>query len=95
MFTNGHKISLYIYAYISISIYKCVCVCACVRVCVNEYLLKKEVICDVLLWTPSHQHTRARCPTIIYILQLCSDTGYCLEDLLRALADWDGLRVRD
>ena len=50
---------------------------------------KDELISHVLLWTPSHGWAKAERPARTYIQQLCTDTGYCLEDLLGASDDRD------
>ena len=49
---------------------------------------------DILLWTPSHERAKTRRPTRTYIQQLCADTGCSLEDLMGAMDDRDGWRVR-
>ena len=53
---------------------------------------KDELISDVLLWTPSHGR-----PARTYIQQLCTDTGYSLEDHSGVMDDRDGWweRVRE
>ena len=48
-----------------------------------------ELISNVLLWTPTHGHTSVDRLAKTYIHQLYADTGCCLEDLLRAMADRD------
>ena len=52
---------------------------------------KDELISDVLLWTPLHEQAKAGRPARTYILQLCADTGYSLEDFAGAI---DGLQER-
>ena len=52
------------------------------------------IISDILPWTPSHGRAKAERPARTYILQLCADTGYSLEDLLGAVDDRDGWRKR-
>ena len=54
-------------------------------------LLEKQGQTHKLLWTPVHRHTSFGQPRKTYINQLCVDTGYCLEDLPRAVTDWNGL----
>ena len=56
-----------------------------------------ELIRDVLLWTPTHGRAKAGRPARTYIQQLCEDTGYCPEDLPRAMNDREEWResVRD
>ena len=53
------------------------------------YRSKDELISDILPWTPSHGRPKTRRPARTYIQQLCTDTGYDLEDLLGAMDDWD------
>ena len=58
---------------------------------------RDKLISDVLLWTPTHGHTKAGRPARTYIQQLCEDTGCCPEDLPEAMNDrekWQE-RVRD
>ena len=45
-------------------------------------------------WTPTNRHTGFCRPAETYIHQLIVDTGYRLEDLSRARADWDRWRER-
>ena len=47
---------------------------------------------DILRWTPSHGWAKAGQPGRTYIQQLCTDTGYSLENLLRALEDRESWR---
>ena len=54
-----------------------------------------ELISEVLLWTPSFGRTSVRQPARTYLQQLCTDTGYGLEDLPEAMDDRDGLRERE
>ena len=58
---------------------------------------RDKLISDVLLWTPSHGQAKAGRPALIYMQQLCSDTGCSPEDLLKAIDDREGWqeRVRD
>ena len=42
---------------------------------------KQKLASDLLLWTPSHGHTRVGRPAITYIDQLSRDTGCFPEDL--------------
>ena len=53
-----------------------------------------ELISDILQWTPSHGRAKAGRPARTYIQQLCTDTGYSLEDLLGAMDDRDGGREK-
>ena len=46
---------------------------------------RDELICDVLLWTPTYGRAKAGRPARTYIQQLCEDTGCSLEDLLEAM----------
>ena len=58
---------------------------------------RNELICDVLLWTPTYDRAKAGRPARTYIQQLCKDTGCSPEDLPEAMNDrekwWE--RVRD
>ena len=53
---------------------------------------RDELICDILLWTPSHGQTKAGRPVRNYTQQLCTDTGCSLEDLPQAMDDREELR---
>ena len=58
---------------------------------------RDELICDVLLWTPTYGRAKARRPARIYIQQLCEDTECSPEDLLEEMnyrEEWRE-RVRD
>ena len=58
---------------------------------------RDELIRDVLLWTPTYGRAKAGRPARTCIQQLCEDTGYCREDLSRAMngkEEWRE-RVRD
>ena len=55
---------------------------------------RDELIRDVLLWIPTHGHAKAGRPARTYIQQLCEDTGYCPEDLPRAMNDREEWRER-
>ena len=55
---------------------------------------RDELIRDVLLWIPTHGRAKAGRPARTYIQQLCEDTGYCPEDLPRAMNDREELRER-
>ena len=55
---------------------------------------RDELISDVLLWTPTHDHAKAGRPARTYIQQLCEDTGCCPEDLPRAMNDREEWRER-
>ena len=46
---------------------------------------KTELVSVFLLWVPPHRFTSAGRPAKTYIHQLCTDTGYCLKDSLRAM----------
>ena len=48
---------------------------------------RDELIRDVLLSTPTHGRAKAERPARTYIQQLCEDTGFCPEDLPRAMND--------
>ena len=63
----------------------------------NLFIYFTELICDVLLWTPSHGRAKAGQPARIYMQQLCADTGCSPEDLPEAMDDRVGCRegVRD
>ena len=53
---------------------------------------KNELISNVLLWTPSHGYASVGRPTRTYLQQRHMDTGYSLEDLLKAMDDRDEWR---
>ena len=55
---------------------------------------RDELIWDVLLWIPTHGRAKAGRPARTYIQQLCEDTGYCPEDLPRAMNDREEWRER-
>ena len=55
---------------------------------------RDKLISDVLLWTHTHGRAKAGWPARTYIQQLCEDTGYCPEDLPRAMNDWEEWRER-
>ena len=55
---------------------------------------RDELISDVLLWTPTHGRAKAGRPARTYIQQLCEDTGYCPEDLPRAMNNREKCRER-
>ena len=55
---------------------------------------KDELICDILLSTPSHGRAKAGRPAKTYIQQLCVDTGCSLEDLPGAMDDRERWRER-
>ena len=55
---------------------------------------RDELIRDVLLWIPTHGRAKAGRPARMYIQQLCEDTGYCPEDLPRAMNDREEWRER-
>ena len=61
------------------------------------YLLRDELIRDVLLWTPTYGRSKAGRPARTYVQQVCEDTECSLEDLPEAMNDrekwWE--RVRD
>ena len=51
---------------------------------------KDELIRDPFLWTPTHKYINMGRPTKIYNHQLCTNIGYRLEHLSRAMASIDG-----
>ena len=53
-----------------------------------------ELVCYVLLWTPSQRRAKAGRPARTYIQQLCADTGCSPEDLPKAIGDKKGWRER-
>ena len=55
---------------------------------------RDELISDVLLWTPTHDRTKAGRPARTYIQQLCEDTGCSPEDLPEAMNDREKWRER-
>ena len=48
---------------------------------------RDELVCDVLLWTPSCRQSKAGCPVQTYISQLCANMGCCPQDLSKAMDD--------
>ena len=56
--------------------------------------IRDELISDVLLWTPTHDHAKTGRPARTYIQQLCEDTGCCPEDLPEAMNDREKWRER-
>ena len=54
---------------------------------------RDELICDVLLWTPTYGQEKAGRPARTYLQQLSEDTGCSPEDLPGATKWWE--RVRD
>ena len=50
---------------------------------------KDKLISNVLLWTPTDEHTSVDQPAKTYIHQFCMDTGCHLEDLLRVMTNRD------
>ena len=56
------------------------------------YWPQPETHIDVLLWTHTHVCASVGRPAKIYRHQIFTDTGYSLEDLLRAIDDRDGWR---
>ena len=61
------------------------------------WIVRVELISDVLLWTPSHGREKAGRPARTYIQQLCVDTEKSPGDKPEAMDDRDGWRemVRD
>ena len=55
---------------------------------------KDELISYVLQWTPSNGRADVERPARAYLQQLCTDSGYSLEDLPGAMDDWVGWRER-
>ena len=55
---------------------------------------KHELISDVLLWTPTYGQAKAGRPALIYVEQLCEDTGCSPEDLPKEMNDWEKWRER-
>ena len=55
---------------------------------------KGELISDVLLWTLAYGQAKAGRPALIYIKQLCEDTGSNPEDLPEAMNDREKWRER-
>ena len=51
---------------------------------------RDELINGILQWTSSHGRAKAGRPARTYIQQLCTDTGYSLEDLPGAMDNWNG-----
>ena len=55
---------------------------------------RDELICDVLLWTPTYGWAKAGRPARTYIQQLCEDTECSPEDLPEAMNDREKWRER-
>ena len=55
---------------------------------------RDELICDVLLWTPSDGRAKSERPSRTYIQQLCEDTGCSPEDLSEVMNDREEWRKR-
>ena len=55
---------------------------------------RDELICGVLLWTPTYGRAKAGRPARTYIQQLCEDTGYSPENLPEALNKREKRRER-
>ena len=55
---------------------------------------KYKLISDILLWTPLHGRAKAGHSAQTLIQQLCTDTGYNLEGLPRAMDDRDWWQER-
>ena len=55
---------------------------------------RDDLIRDVLLWTPTHGGAKVGRPARTYIQQPCEDTGYCPEDLPKAMTDREKWRER-
>ena len=55
---------------------------------------RDELICDVLLWTPTYGRAKAGRPARIYIQQLCEDTGCSPENLPETMNDREKWRER-
>ena len=53
-----------------------------------------ELICDFLLWTPSHGRASVGQLARIYLHQFCADTEHSLEDLSGAMDDKDGWKEK-
>ena len=51
---------------------------------------RNELISDILLLTPSHGRVKTEQTARTYIQQLCADTRYSVEHLLRAMDDREG-----
>ena len=56
-------------------------------------VLKSKNLSVTFSWTPTHGHTSVGQPAKTYVHQLCVDNRYSLDNLPRAMADWDGWRV--
>ena len=55
---------------------------------------KDELISDALRWIPSHGREKFGRPATTYLHQLCTDTGFSLEDLPGRVNDRDEWRKR-
>ena len=58
------------------------------------FIIIKELISDVLLWTPADGQAKAGRPARTYIQQLCEDMGCNPEDLPKAMNDREKWRER-
>ena len=56
---------------------------------------KDELISHVLQWTSSPRRDSVERPTRIYLQQLCTNTGCCLEDLQEEMDDRDEWEERE
>ena len=56
--------------------------------------VRKKIISDILLWTPSHGRSKVRRPARTYVQKLYTDAGCSLEDLRGQMDDRDRWRER-
>ena len=61
----------------------------------NAGKVRDKVINKIFMWTPTYGNTSVGRPAKTYILQLCGDTGYSLEDLPREMTNRDWWRERE
>ena len=61
----------------------------------HRWRRKKQLVSDILPWTPSHGRASDRRQTKTYLQELCMDTGYHLEDLPEAMDNRDEWTERD
>ena len=91
--THTH-IYIYIYIYIYISPISKTIQVRQARHAGHCWRRASELICEVLLWTPSHGWVRVEPPGRTYLQRLCTDSGFGMEDLPRVMDDWDGWHER-
>jgi len=61
-------------------------------------LRSKEIVADLVLWTPRHGKRRPGRPTATYLDMLRKDTGLGVDNLHQAMTDrdiWNAIIARD